>query len=201
MIKKILLTLILLTFGIPAFAGNPNDTQCADESGAAYGFCVAASHLDCGTDAEKNEGACIKIENNYIQVTGEEPPWLAVCPCWIPEEVAGLRHPNYVNRKEVSFCTNGGISGVVFNWTIYRLKIQAGDTLNYRAMIHAEQETTRVGFPKVFNCKLEDACGANAEGGCTNTVRVLSISEEEYVRCAADVIESGLERGFDCFTE
>ena len=51
MSMKTPLALLFLMVSITAFASTPNNEDCAGEIGAAYGFCVAASHLGCGTGA------------------------------------------------------------------------------------------------------------------------------------------------------
>lgn len=91
--KYLISTLITsLAFGIlmtapPVLAQTPDD-GCAGTVGAGYGLCTAASHLGCGTDLENNTNACTKIEDKFVTITGELPPWLAPPQllCWMPDD-------------------------------------------------------------------------------------------------------------------
>ncbi len=77
--------IILMLLGTSAFAGNPADEACTGLTGPAKGLCTAAFNLGCGTEAEINSNACASIEENYLKLTGEMPPWLAFCPCFTTE--------------------------------------------------------------------------------------------------------------------
>lgn len=90
--KYLLSTLtIALAFGMlmtaPLVLAQTSDEDCAATMGAGYGLCQAASHLGCGTDLEENTNACTKIEDNFVTITGELPPWLkAPLLCWFPSD-------------------------------------------------------------------------------------------------------------------
>jgi hypothetical protein len=45
-------------------------------------------------------------------------------------------------------------------------------------------------------CSYRDKC---KDGECTNISRSMSITEEEYTDCRADVVSSGRDRGFTCW--
>lgn len=73
----------MLTVSSPVMAQD----ACEGQIGAGYGLCVSAHHLGCGTDLEKNTNACTKIEDNFVTITGELPPWLkAPLLCWFPSD-------------------------------------------------------------------------------------------------------------------
>jgi hypothetical protein len=72
-----IMTFGLLTFALPVLAQD----ACEGQMGAAYGMCISAGHLGCGTVSEENTNVCVKIEDNFLRVTGEMPPWLESGPC------------------------------------------------------------------------------------------------------------------------
>lgn len=72
----------LLMINTPVLADAETYPACNGATGAAYGLCIAASHLKCGTEEEETTRACERIEENYLKLTGEIPPWLKNCPCW-----------------------------------------------------------------------------------------------------------------------
>lgn len=89
-----LITIIALVFltSTPPVLAQTSDEDCAGTMGAGYGLCIAASMLGCGTDSEKDTNACTKIEDNFVTITGELPPWLAVaCPCFTQRELSELQ--------------------------------------------------------------------------------------------------------------
>ena len=71
----------MLVVSIPVMAQD----ACEGQIGAAYGLCLSASHLDCGTESENNTKACIRIEDSFLKVAGEMPPWLERGPCNVSE--------------------------------------------------------------------------------------------------------------------
>ena len=79
----VLLGALVCLFGISvsvAVADKHDDPRCLGLKGAALGMCSAAVAVGCDSpDAKK--GGCEKLEEKYIEITGEKkPPWeLTVC--------------------------------------------------------------------------------------------------------------------------
>ncbi len=87
MSRKIILSIVGVLAAVfylssVAIAAGPNtDPRCVGLTGAAFGLCQAATAVGCDDPATQNPG-CASIEDNFTQMTGENPPWLApLCPC------------------------------------------------------------------------------------------------------------------------
>ncbi len=75
--------LIYCTFITPASADPPDFSICDGLSGAAWGLCRGGVAAGCA-DGTGNPTACMRIEENYRSVTGEDAPWITppvTCPC------------------------------------------------------------------------------------------------------------------------
>jgi len=119
MIKKssLLLASIFAYWAVlytPDVAADSDLPHCAGSTGAAYGLCLAATHLGCGTEAETNPQACSRIEENYLRITGSMPTWLVTCPCFDSELI---QQQGEITQCEIqtsaipdggSFAWNGG---------------------------------------------------------------------------------------------
>ena len=53
---------------------------CDGLTGQALGLCTAGVAVGC-EEGTGNAQACSRLENAFRDATGEEPPWLASCPC------------------------------------------------------------------------------------------------------------------------
>ena len=87
--KLLLLFVVMFTSGTlnQAVAGRPaEDPRCHGLSGAAFGMCAAAIAVGCDDPATTKPG-CVTIEENFTQITGEEPPWTVACPCWNADDL------------------------------------------------------------------------------------------------------------------
>ncbi len=73
------LFVIFVTTAHIAYAG-----PCDDQTGEAYGLCLAAEAIPC-TLFNENDPLCEAMTKDFISRTGVEPPWLnyieTVCPC------------------------------------------------------------------------------------------------------------------------
>jgi hypothetical protein len=63
---------LLIPLGIAIAADN--DPRCEGLTGAAFGLCKAAIAVGCD-DPEVTKPGCTKVEENFMQITGSEPPW------------------------------------------------------------------------------------------------------------------------------
>jgi hypothetical protein len=93
--------LLIVLFSTSAVAGEPANDRCSAYSGKAFGICISAMNNACGTDNEENAQACDNMENHFIDVTGEMPPWL-VCPCWAEAELQAVTADNFIPWFELS---------------------------------------------------------------------------------------------------
>jgi hypothetical protein len=72
-------TVVLLFVIAPLSLSAKTDPRCNGLSGEARGLCQAA----------------LRITYNYIQLTGEDPPWLEfTCPCYSPAELVAAFQGN-----------------------------------------------------------------------------------------------------------
>lgn len=118
---KYLLSALITTFAFgilmiaPLALAQTSDEDCAGTIGAGYGLCTAASHLGCGTDSEKNTNACSRIEENFVTITGELPPWLVQCDTTCPSltNMESVVVPNSCQQSGVVLCevTRCGFQG------------------------------------------------------------------------------------------
>lgn len=75
--------LMYFTFAAPSLAGPPDFSICDGLSGAGWGLCRAGVATGCA-DSTGNAIACGNIEDQFLQVTGNYPPWIitpVTCPC------------------------------------------------------------------------------------------------------------------------
>lgn len=108
----------MLSIASPVLA-QTSDEDCAGTMGAGFGLCTAASHLGCGTESEKNGNACTKIEDNFVKITGEMPPWLAspTCPCFTAEDLMDVADARIADCGVDPSGTGGGnIDGWDGSW-------------------------------------------------------------------------------------
>ena len=107
----------MLSIASPVLA-QTSDEDCAGTMGAGFGLCTAASHLGCGTESEKNGNACTKIEDNFVKITGEMPPWLAspTCPCFTAEDLMEVGDGRTSCGLDPSGIAGGFISGLDGSW-------------------------------------------------------------------------------------
>ena len=75
--------LICCTLVIPATAAPPDFAICEGLTGAAWGLCRGGVAAGCA-DGTGNPTACMRIEDNFVSVTGVDAPWITptvTCPC------------------------------------------------------------------------------------------------------------------------
>jgi hypothetical protein len=193
-----------IAFGI-ALAQSPeggppvNEGICDDLVNATpglYGLCVAFWAQDCEPDfgaANPFEGCkpgSQKILELYAKkATAGDPPMPGIqtpCPCWTPEELAGLRFPaagdDLFCRKDEDLpefmLTNVDL------WQISRLPV------DYNTAVVTVGDNLCDGPV----CGLIDEC---EDGNCLNVNRFLSISSAEFVDCEAGVAASAFFRGLN----
>lgn len=107
----------MLSIASPVLA-QTSDEDCAGTMGAGFGLCTAASHLGCGTESEKNGNACTKIEDNFVKITGEMPPWMVpACPCFTAADLREVGDGRSGScGVEPSGIAGGFISGLDGSW-------------------------------------------------------------------------------------
>ena len=143
--------------------------RCGELAGAAYGFCVSASHLGCGTRSEQNSNACSRIEDNFFQITGNMPPWLVQCPCFSHSELG-----DYYEGSRLSCSTT--IAGSGPSGDIYYTRLIA-DGLNTSAVYHSGSKLCS-GGPKNTN---ESSADPDLHQACLDVV--LDTASEFRVDC------------------
>ena len=106
--KKLLCMTLLFTFVFlvvmsnNALSGGPgDDPRCQGLIGAALGMCTAAIAVGCDDKTTAKPG-CDKIEENFIQITGETPPWTT------PYAIGDLGPAGGI----VFYVTDGGVHGL-----------------------------------------------------------------------------------------
>ncbi len=73
----------LLPLSHTVYSAPPDFSLCDGLSGVARGLCRAGIAAGCA-DGTGNAMACMSIEENFVDATGELPPWLTPgvdCPC------------------------------------------------------------------------------------------------------------------------
>jgi len=87
--------LFILSTGVAGAGGHGEQKVCdqADLIGSAYGACnVYCEALDCdGPPNPRRERACERALDRFIDLTGDVPPCVPLCPC-----AAGWRNPEFV---------------------------------------------------------------------------------------------------------
>lgn len=135
------------------------------------------------------------------QCTGGVCAGEAICPCWTPQILAGLRYPeegdqlacnkDYSKVNDETNPTHG-----VENHDIWMIKLTDAEGVVY----WVELQTTEISYhtPTVYPyCGFRDLC---RDGNCTGAKGGTNgpLTPEEFSACEADVAAAGLARGFSC---
>ena len=198
-----LMILILGLLGLgPVWAGTPDGTTPANEgvcdvlayhTPGLYGLCIAyceAHDVDLispdGDLDDLNVPNRKILENYRKKMEAGDPDMPCVqtpCPCWSPEELAGLRSPSSTDSTS---CSNdreapNNITGID-GWSI-------SSTGNFFTSVASVRNFVAQPF-----CQFRDTCG---DGNCLNVFRQFFITQEEFEVCESQVASSAADRGLD----
>lgn len=74
---SVFIVLISLSFISSAYALSDCQEYCAAYSARTKGLCMAGCNLGCiNPDEAQNLNACQQVENNFLDTSGDEAPWL-----------------------------------------------------------------------------------------------------------------------------
>ena len=209
---RILLTFIAVTItflsGVTATAQTPDEQTPANEgvcdnlqglTPGLYGLCVAfceAQDLDLidfdNPDTFKHVPSNRILDQYRKRMQQGDPDMPCIqqseCPCWTPEELAGLPLPTGTDTAECR--KDSDLRGAVNldHWTLWHGIVSRHPVTSVASV--EDSETPSLGR----FCAIFDTC---TDGNCLNVIRGFRLTFGELVACEADVASSAADRGLD----
>jgi hypothetical protein len=168
--------IIIFLYVVPVQAAPPDFSICEGLSGAARGLCRAGVSAGCADDTG-NPGACERIEINFVDVTGDLPPWLApptLCPCDYPSLVP--------LTAEAWSDADGNPKALALNCDAETASLQAINPLPQLPTVNALLTT---GSPPQRICQAVPLTGLGEVAG--------DLTAEELADCRSDVLDYASE--------
>jgi len=182
----------------PANEGVCDDLMFA--SPGLYGLCVAFCEAqDCVPDpaaadpfanCRPSSPKLLEIYNRKKQPSDPSMPcyYEEECPCWSPEELAGLRYPSGTDfrtdalKDQTTPDQQNHDLWLIFNGTPY-----------YATIVETKEWDWMADGP---TCALIDVCG---DFNCLWVNRYFGVTDSQFAVCEAQLNQSGLARGFEIF--
>lgn len=199
--------LLLLSVGL--YAQTPDGETPANEgmcdpllnsaTKGLYGLCVAFCEAqDCQPNfslpdpfvgCKPSSSKILDVYNRRKGAADPEMPCIqsSGCPCWSLAELQSRRYPSVGDNH--NNCQAYDPYYQKDHWKIQR----SGVVDSYNTTASARDIMPAYGYGL---CYLYDVC---EDGNCLQTFNYFEISEEEYLNCQEQVINSGIDRGFDCW--
>jgi hypothetical protein len=143
--------------------------------------CLDGAPVDDGTPCD--DGNAGTTDDRCILGICQGQVGDAGCPCWSPEELAGLRGPTPGLRGvcDKDFTGSGSVNRD--SWTLS--PFDSNDPIT-------QVRTRQAFFDDGPSCTLIDRC---SDGTCLNIIRSQQITFEQFLSCEKDVATSAADRG------